>query len=141
MKRRIAAGLLLILLLLPAGCNQNGGTAQTAPTPSEVPQTAGVHEDDAAQQPVLSSGTRKEKEIEIKVELPADIPEAKLEVYVDGTLDASRSTTADTSFKTSVTFTFKGTQGTRDVRIKLNGQPYKSYEINFDDSSFREIEN
>ena len=91
---------------------------------------------------VLSSGEKREKSISIDVdlpELPDDLHEATLTVYVDGVLDESKTVTVDPSYKKSKVFTFKGSQGVKNVRIKVNDHIHKIYEIDFDHSSYKVI--
>ena len=91
---------------------------------------------------VLSSGEKQEKNISIDVQLPEfpeDIHEVTLTVYVDGILDNSKTVTIDPLFKKSKAFSFKGSSGTKNVRIKINDQLYKVYEIDFDNLSYKAI--
>ena len=79
----------------------------------------------------LSSGEKREKIIEIPIDLPSIGKDLNIKVYIDSELDKSKTTTVESSC-TKKTFRFKGTQGVKDVRIKINDTLYRVYELNFD---------
>ena len=99
---------------------------------------------DSSVQLVLSSGEKREKSISIDIDLPeSDFDQdtnSTLTVYVDGVLDESKTTTLDTSYITRKTFTFKGSQGIKNIRIKLNDELYKVFELDFDNMAYRIIQ-
>ena len=99
---------------------------------------------DSSVQLILSSGEKKEKAISINIDLPEDEfaldPTATLTVYVDGILDETKTTTVDTSYITSKTFTFKGSKGIKNIRIKINDELYKVYELDFDNLVYKTIQ-
>lgn len=85
----------------------------------------------------LSSGEKKEKTLELNVDLsgfPSTGGDLKITVYVNGERDDSKTTTVDSSYTLSKSFKFKGSQGTKEVRIKINDELYKVYKLDFDKS-------
>lgn len=82
----------------------------------------------------LSSGVKKEKTIALNVDW-SDLPEfhedVNIKVYVNGELDSEKSTTVDSSV-TNKTFYFKGTQGTKKIKVKINNYE-RNYTVNFDE--------
>ena len=83
----------------------------------------------------LSSGVKKEKTIALNVDW-SDLPEFRedinIKVYVNGELDSEKSTTVESSV-TNKTFYFKGTHGTKKIKVKINNSYERIYEINFDE--------
>ncbi|MCL2311091.1 MAG: protein kinase [Firmicutes bacterium] len=88
---------------------------------------------------ILSSGVKKEKQLEIVVNLPPISGDITLKVYVDGTLDNSKTVVVDPSFTDKKSIYIKGTQGEKEVRIKVGNDPYKIYKLNFDNGTVIEI--
>lgn len=82
----------------------------------------------------LSSGIKKEKTVALNVDW-SDLPEfhedVNIKVYVNDELDSEKSIIVDSSV-TNKTFYFKGTHGTKKIKVKINDYP-KNYAINFDD--------
>lgn len=79
----------------------------------------------------VSGGSGKDSQVSIGIELPADIGDVVIKVYVDGEIDMSKTITVDTNYVTYRTFKFAG-RGTSQVRFKINNEPLCTYEINFD---------
>ena len=82
----------------------------------------------------LSSGEKREKTLEVNVDLPSTGGDLNIKVYVDGELDNSKTTTVDSSYTFSKSFKFKGSQGVKEVRVKINDELYKVYKLDFDKS-------
>jgi serine/threonine-protein kinase len=81
---------------------------------------------------IVSSGIKKDKTIEVSVDLPKVSADITLKVYVDGTLDTSKTATVDPTSSDKKVFYFKGNQGQKEIRIKIENYLYRVYEINFD---------
>jgi serine/threonine-protein kinase len=79
-----------------------------------------------------SSGIKKDKIIEIPVDLPLIASDITLKVYIDGTLDSSKTVTVDPSSSDKKVFSFSGKQGKKEIRIKIDNYLYRAYEIDFD---------
>lgn len=79
----------------------------------------------------VSGGSGKDSRVSIGIELPADIGDVVIKVYVDGEIDMSKTITVDTNYVTYRTFTFCGS-GISQVRFKINNAPLCTYEVNFD---------
>lgn len=88
----------------------------------------------------VSSGEQKEKNLSINVDLPASISkEVSMKVYINGVLDSSNSKTIVPAYNTTCTINIKGTTGTKSVVVNLDGQQYRSYEVNFDNESVKVV--
>lgn len=88
----------------------------------------------------VSSGEQKEKNLSINVDLPASISkEVSMKVYINGVLDSSNSKTIVPAYNTTYTINIKGTTGTKSVVVNLDGQQYRSYEVNFDNESVKVV--
>ncbi len=79
----------------------------------------------------VSGGSGRDSQVAINIELPADLGDVTIKVYVDGEIDMSKTITVDTNYITHRLFTFVG-RGVSQVRFKINNEPYCTYEINFD---------
>ncbi|GMB10554.1 MAG: Stk1 family PASTA domain-containing Ser/Thr kinase [Candidatus Improbicoccus devescovinae] len=102
---------------------------------------AGVEiEQNTAVRVVASSGIPKEKNVEINVpfgkfaELGADI---YVDIYLDGTYTSSER--IDPTVVNYKIYQFRGSQGEKDVTIKINSMLYKRYKINFDEGRAFEV--
>lgn len=84
---------------------------------------------------VPAYAARKETKIEITVALPDVGHDITIKVYVDGELDRSKTDTVDPCVGTK-TYTFVGTHGTKEVRIKLDGKVCYEYELDFDTGTY-----
>lgn len=79
----------------------------------------------------VSGGSGRESQVPVGIELPADIGDVVIKVYVDGEIDMSKTITVNTNYVTYRTFTFVGS-GISQVRFKINNAPLCTYEVNFD---------
>ncbi len=79
--------------------------------------------------PAFAAG--KETTITVPVELPQVDHDITIKVYVDGELDRSKTTIVDPSIG-ATSFSFKGTEGKKEVRIKFDGTVCYEYELDFD---------
>ena len=84
-----------------------------------------------AEETPLGVVQKREKTLEIKLELPKSDKDITIKVYVDGQLDSSKETTVDSSVE-FVNYKFNGTKGTKEVKFKFNNGSYKIYELDFD---------
>lgn len=82
-----------------------------------------------------ASAAGREATITVPVELPQVDHDITIKVYVDGELDRSKTTTVDPSIGTT-SFSFKGTEGKKEVRIKFDGTVCYEYELDFDQKSY-----
>lgn len=84
-----------------------------------------------AVQLTVSSGSRKEKTIEIYVKLPSKVNyEVTINVYVDGVRDSTKKVVP--AYNSTYTVYVSGSSGTKTVNIDINGNPYRVYAVNFD---------
>ena len=83
----------------------------------------------------VAGGSSQEKAITILVDIPLYIEDVEMEVYYDGELDLSKSRTFDSSVRTT-NLTFRGENGTHEVKIKFNKLDVSIYALNFDDGSY-----
>lgn len=83
---------------------------------------------------IVSSGIKKDKTIEVSVDLPPVSSDLTLKIYIDGTLDSKKTVIVDPTSIDKKTFYFKGNQGKKEITVKLNNssKPYRVYEIDFD---------
>lgn len=79
----------------------------------------------------VSGGSGRESQVPVDIELPHDIGDVVIKVYVDGEIDMSKTVTVDTNYVTHRLFTFCGS-GISQVRFKINNAPLCTYEVNFD---------
>ena len=78
-----------------------------------------------------SSGETSEKQLEVSVDLPADISyDLSLKAYIDGTL-VKEEVVNPTYGSGTYTLTFSG-KGQQELTIELNGTKYRVYALNFD---------
>lgn len=83
---------------------------------------------------VASSGVKREKTVEISVDLPTQVNyEITLTAYVNGVLDTTKKVVP--AYNGSYTLYLKGTSGKKTVNVNLNGAQYRVYEVDFDASS------
>ena len=85
---------------------------------------------------VVSSGEKKEQRIPLTVDWSDDkqfTDDVSIKVYVDGELDRSKSTIVDSSVSRK-TFYFSGRHGKKSVKVKIDDDIVKLYEIDFDKS-------
>lgn len=85
----------------------------------------------------LSAGSKREHTLSVEVDVPESSEDIEFTVYIDGKLNSSYTKTVDPSTP-AVTFEFKGS-GKKNVKIKADGQAYKSYELDFDKETVKEI--
>lgn len=83
---------------------------------------------------MVSSGVKKDKRIEVKVDLPQNIDKKVLiSAYIDGV--ASDIAEVVPAYGDVYTVYVNGNSGKKTVTIEINGQKYRVYEVNFDVSS------
>jgi serine/threonine-protein kinase len=86
----------------------------------------------------LSSGKKKEKSFEVKIDLPDKIEDEKtnitLTIYIDGVLDSTK--TIRPSYNSGIyLFTIKGATGKKRINVDIDGKQYRIYEVDFDADS------
>ncbi len=82
----------------------------------------------------VSSGVKKEKTVNIAVDLPSNVNyDVTLTAYVDGALEVTKK--VNPSYSGTYSLSLKGTSGKKTVIINLDGKKYRVYEVNFDVSS------
>lgn len=87
---------------------------------------------------VVAGGTRREKTITISVPLMETKEEKEIDVYVDGLIDSSLTTTLN-GLVTLTTIRVKGTSGNSEVTIRINGLFYKKYTVDFETGNYSEV--
>lgn len=81
-----------------------------------------------------SSGVKKERTIEVPVDLPAEVEyEITVSSYIDGIFDASKKVIP--AYNGTYNVYVKGATGKKTLNINIDGSQYRVYEINFDLSS------
>lgn len=87
-----------------------------------------------AVQLTVSSGEKKEKMIEVYVDLPPDVKyEITLSSYINGVLDSNKKVVP--AYNSTYTLYVKGSAGTKTVIININGNKYRVFTVNFDSES------
>ena len=82
----------------------------------------------------LSNGEKKEKTIEVYVDLPSDVKyEVTVSSYIDGVLDSQNKVVP--SYNSTYTLSVKGSSGTKTVNVNIDGQQYRVFTVNFDSSN------
>lgn len=80
---------------------------------------------------IASSGKKKEKNVEIEVDLPAQVDyEVNVSSYIDGVLYLSKKVVP--AYNGIYSFSVKGTEGKKTININIDGQKYRVYEVDFD---------
>lgn len=78
-----------------------------------------------------SSGVKKEKSIEVPVDLPGEVEyEITVSAYIDGVFESSKKVIP--AYNGTYTVYVKGTSGKKTLNINIDGAQYRVYEINFD---------
>jgi serine/threonine-protein kinase len=90
---------------------------------------------------VVSSGNKREKSIDITIDLPKKINyKTTLTVsVVDGEIIVTKDVIP--SDNPNFSFPVKGKSGKKTVNVRLDNKLYRTYEINFDTSSYTFVEN
>ena len=79
----------------------------------------------------VSSGKKKEKVIEIYVQLPKNVThDITLKAYLDGTLSSEK--TVNPSYNAVYQMSFKGSSGQQTLIIQLDNQKYNEFVLDFD---------
>lgn len=82
----------------------------------------------------VSSGIKKEKTIEINVDLPENISHSvKVSSYINGVLNKTDEVVP--SYGTAYVISLKGNTGKKTVNVDIDGKQYRIYEVDFDLSS------
>ncbi len=82
----------------------------------------------------VSSGVKREKNLEITVDLPSTVShEVTLSYYVNGVLEDSKKVVP--AYNGTYSLYLKGTTGKKTVNVNLDGMPYRVYDVDFDASS------
>lgn len=85
----------------------------------------------------VSSG-QKEKTVSVKVDLPTSINhKVEIESYIGGSRYSSDVVIP--SDKKEHTISVKGTNGTKDITVRINDLDYRKYRVDFDSSSVKEL--
>ena len=89
----------------------------------------------------VSSGKKKEKAIEVSVDLPKTDDEITVSSYIDGVFEATKKVIPSYS-QGKYTVSVNGSSGKKKVSINIDGKLYKVYEVDFDAKSnnVKEIE-
>lgn len=89
---------------------------------------------DSAVKLTVSSGVKREKNIEIAVDLPAAVNKnVTVTSYINGVLDSTK--TVNPSLYGTYSIYVKGTSGKKTVNVYIDQSPYRVYEVDFDASS------
>jgi beta-lactam-binding protein with PASTA domain len=89
---------------------------------------------DSAIKLTVSSGVKREKNIEVAVDLPSNVNKnVTVTSYINGVLDSTK--TVNPSLYGTYSLYIKGTSGKKTVNIYINKSPYRVYEVDFDASS------
>ncbi len=79
----------------------------------------------------VSSGVGDKKTVDVFVDLPADVDdEVSMSVIIDGVVDSQNSKTIVPKYNKTYTLKITGS-GTSNVVVKLNGNAYREYTIDF----------
>ena len=82
----------------------------------------------------VSSGVKREKTIEVVVDLPASVNnEITVTTYINGVLDSAKKVIP--AYNSNYSIYVKGTSGKKTVNVNLDGAQYRVYEVDFDASS------
>ncbi len=87
----------------------------------------------------LSSGEKRERTLNVDVDVPGSNDKIEFTIYIDGKQDESYTRTVDPASTGTVTFKFRGSSGRKAVRIKADGKTYKSYTLDFDKGTVKEM--
>lgn len=90
----------------------------------------------------ISGGTSRERKIVVTVDYSKEIiatNDITIKPYLDGVPLSSMNKTLDSSIL-STTITVFGSRGKSILKVKINDEIEKVYEIDFDSASYREIE-
>lgn len=83
---------------------------------------------------VVSTGVKREKTIEVVVDLPSSVKhEVTVTSYIDGVLDGSKKVIP--AYNGNYSIYVKGTSSKKTLNVNLDGNEYRVYEIDFDASS------
>ena len=83
---------------------------------------------------VVSSGIKREKSIDVTVDLPKSVNQKiSVVVYVNGV--QYKSDEVNPSYDGNYTVTLKGNTGKKNINVDLNGKSYRVYEVDFDAAS------
>ena len=83
---------------------------------------------------VVSTGVKREKTIEVVVDLPASVKhEVTVTSYIDGVLDGSKKVIP--AYNGNYSIYVKGNSSKKTLNVNLDGNEYRVYEIDFDASS------
>jgi serine/threonine-protein kinase len=78
----------------------------------------------------VSSGVRKEKTLDVVVDLPKIDKDIDLNFYIDGTFE--KKFKVDPGAIREKVYQIKGTQGTKEVRVKIGEYLYRTYRVDFE---------
>lgn len=82
----------------------------------------------------VSSGVKKERTIDIKVDLPTDIKRSvKVVSYINGVMNSSDEVVP--AYGNAYTVSVKGNMGKKTINIDIDNQKYRVYEVDFDVST------
>lgn len=83
---------------------------------------------------IVSSGVKKEKTIEISVDLPTSINHSvKVASYINGVLNKTDDVVP--SYGSAYIISVKGSTGKKTVNVDIEGKKYRVYEVDFDASA------
>lgn len=87
----------------------------------------------------VSGGGRRERKIVVVVYLPSNMLEPyKMSVYEDGLYQSNMSGQIDPNVQL-INLEFSGSGGFSMINVKLNDVLYKSFQLDFDSGSYREL--
>lgn len=82
---------------------------------------------------VVSTGVKREKTVEVSVDLPATVKhEVEVTYYVDGGLEGSKKVVP--AYNGNYPIYVKGNSGTKTLHVKLDGADYRAYKVDFDNN-------
>ncbi len=82
----------------------------------------------------VSSGIRRERTLEVPVDLPYGVDhDVTMTFYVNGVLNSTQ--TIVPAYSSKYPFYIKGTSGKKTVNVNIDGAKYRIYEVDFDASS------
>ncbi|MGN1043298.1 MAG: Stk1 family PASTA domain-containing Ser/Thr kinase [Acutalibacteraceae bacterium] len=82
---------------------------------------------------VVSTGVKREKTVEVAVDLPATVKhEVEVTYYIDGGLEGSKKVVP--AYNGNYSIYVKGNSGTKTLHVKLDGADYRAYKVDFDNN-------
>lgn len=89
---------------------------------------------------IVGSGPKEDKNVEVKIDLPSFVDhEVDMVILVDNIVDGENTKKIIPSRVSNGVYRFnlKGKTGKKSVTVKLDGKPYRNYEVDFDSGSYK----